>query len=324
MHRVKEVLEKFLLLWLLLLSTLAFYADQILPIDIFARSGNALPWLIVVTMFAIGWMLPTNEVQQVARRWPSVLGGTAIQFITMPLLAYLLAKQFQLSDGLFRGAMMVGCVPGAMASNVLTLMARGNTGYSVSLTTTATLVSPIVVPLAMWCTLGDTVDPSTFLNSAIKLTWMVVIPVVLGYLISQRWPEWKAAGTVVGSIVANFTILWIIAFVVARNRDHLETLSLSLLVMLLLLNVLGYVTGYWGGSLLKLPSGMRRALTLEVGMQNAGLGTTLVTVLFPEDNSVLVPPALYTFGCMLTGTLLARFWSRVRPENEEGTQHDGA
>lgn len=316
MARIKEVIEEHLLLWLLLLSSIAFFADKILPIDIFARSGNVLPWLIVVTMFAIGWMLPTDEVQQVARRWPSVLGGTAIQFITMPVLAYILAKQFQLTDGLFIGAMMVGCVPGAMASNVLTLMARGNTGYSVSLTTTATLVSPIVVPLALWWTLGDTVDRSTFINSAIKLTWMVVIPVLLGYLISQRWPQWKAGGTIVGSIIANLTILWIIAFVVARNRNHLETLSISLLIMLLILNLLGYLAGYWGGRLLKLPGGMRRALTLEVGMQNAGLGTTLVKVLFPEDDSVLVPPALYTFGCMLTGTLLARIWSSVRVEQE--------
>lgn len=316
MTRVKEVIEKYLLFWLLLLSGLAFFADKILPVDIFARSGNVLPWLIVVTMFAIGWMLPTDEVRQVAIRWPSVLVGTAIQFTTMPLLAYLLAKQFQLTDGLFIGAMMVGCVPGAMASNVLTLMARGNTGYSVSLTTTATLVSPIVVPLALWLTLGDTVDPSTFTNSAIKLTWMVVIPVVLGYGLSLRWPDWKAGGTNVGSIIANFTILWIIAFVVARNRDHLETLSVSLLVMLLLLNLLGYASGYWGGKLCGLPVSMRRALTLEVGMQNAGLGTTLVKVLFPDDDAVLVPPALYTFGCMLTGTILARFWSSIRVEEE--------
>lgn len=310
MLAVKEAIEKYLLFWLLLLSGVAFFADRILPTDVFSQSGNILPYLIVVTMFAIGWMLPTDEVRQVATRWPSVFGGTAIQFVTMPLLAYLLANQFQLKDGLFIGTMMVGCVPGAMASNVLTLMAGGNTSYSVCLTTTATLLSPIVVPFALWLTLGNSVDPATFWQAAVKLSWMVLIPVVLGYLLSHIRPEWKASGGIVGSIVANATILWIIAFVVAKNRDYLATMDWLLVPMLLLLNLLGYASGFFGGKLLRLPSGMQRALTLEVGMQNAGLGTALVKELFPDDSSVLVPPALYTFGCMLTGTLLARMWSR--------------
>ena len=87
--------------------------------------------------------------------------------------------------------------------------------------------------------------------------------------------------------------------------------------MLLLLNLFGYASGFLGGKLLKLPTSMRRALTLEVGMQNAGLGTALVKVLFPEDTAVLVPPALYTFGCMLTGTILARVWSRRSTDETE-------
>ena len=310
MFALKEVIEKYLLFWLLMLSGVAFFADRILPLDVFAKSGNILPYLIVVTMFAIGWMLPTEEVRQVLSHWPSVFGGTAIQFVTMPMLAYVLATQFQLTDGLFIGTMMVGCVPGAMASNVLTLMAGGNTGYSVCLTTTATLLSPLVVPFALWLTLGNSVDPNTFWQAAVKLSWMVLIPVVLGYVLSQLRPEWKTGGSVVGSIAANLTILWIIAFVVAKNRDYLATMEWLLVPMLLILNLLGYAAGFFGGKLLRLPFGMRRALTLEVGMQNAGLGTALVKELFPDDASVLVPPALYTFGCMLTGTLLARIWNR--------------
>ena len=81
------------------------------------------------------------------------------------------------------------------------------------------------------------------------------------------------------------------------------------MLVLVLLNGLGYVAGFAGSKLLRLPIGMERALTLEVGMQNAGLGTALVTELF-DDKMMAVPPALYTFGCMLTGTVLARLWGR--------------
>lgn len=308
---LKGVIEKYLLLWLLLLSGIAYFADRLFPIDVFAESGNILPWLIVVTMFAIGWMLPQDEVRQVLDRWPTVFAGTAIQFVTMPLLAYLLAKQFNLTGALFVGVMMVGCVPGAMASNVLTLMAKGNTGYSVSLTTMATVLSPIVVPLGLWLTLRNSVESQTFLNAALSLMWTVLIPVSAGYVIGRQLPSLKSTATTVGSIIANLTILWIIAFVVATNRNFLVMLEPTLVPMLLLLNLLGYSAGYWGGKLLGLPTTMQRALTLEVGMQNAGLGTALVKMLFPEEAAVLVPPALYTFGCMLTGTLLARYWSSV-------------
>mgnify|MGYP002527554365 CR=1 FL=1 len=86
-------------------------------------------------MFAIGMMLPRDEVRQVSRRWPVVLGGTVIQFATMPLLAFTIGTLWNIRGDAFLGLMLVGCVgcvPGAMASNVLTMNARGNVSYSVS------------------------------------------------------------------------------------------------------------------------------------------------------------------------------------------------
>jgi BASS family bile acid:Na+ symporter len=61
---------------------------------------------------------------------------------------------------------------------------------------------------------------------------------------------------------------------------------------------------------MKIAPDMRRALSLEVGMQNAGLGTILVLDLFPDQPDAAIPPALYTFGCMFTGIALARWWGR--------------
>ena len=312
MTAVKHVIERYLIVWLVLLSALAFCWDHMLPLDVFSSTKVCLPYVIAVTMFAIGWMLPLDEVHQVARRWPTVLGGTAVQFVTMPTLAYLLASQFQLSGAMLVGVIMVGCVPGAMASNVLTLVAGGNTSYSVSLTTTATLLSPIIVPAALQITLGQSVSQEIILGSAQKLMWMVVFPVVVGHALSRRWPRYQEIARDVGSIIANIAILWIVAVVVALNRHNLRLIEGAVLAVLLLLNLLGYVAGFAGGKLLRLPSTMRRALTLEVGMQNAGLGTALVTELF-DDDLMAVPPALYTFGCMLTGTLLARLWRMWPP-----------
>lgn len=308
-------LERFLLVWLTLLGVVAYYWTEWLPnaADPFVSSAGYLKYLFAVTMFAIGSILPRDEVEQVFRRWPTVLGGTAIQYLSMPLLAYGFGRLFGLPDELMIGVVIVGCVPGAMASNVLTMVARGNVSYSLSLTTSATIFSPLVVPIVLWLALRQWVSVNV-VEEGWKLCWMVVLPVVLGHLLSRRFPKWYALARALGPIVANFTILWIIAVVVAKNREQLPNLDFRLPLALLLVNLGGYATGFFGSRVLRLPDPMRRALTLEIGMQNAGLGTILAMGLFGENSIPTIPPALYTFGCMFTGIIVARLWAEFGGE----------
>ena len=175
----------------------------------------------------------------VAQRWPTVLGGTLVQYISMPMLAFGLATVFQLPRDLFVGVVLVGCVPGAMASNVLTLAARGNISYSVSLTTLATLLSPIVVPLALSLTLRTRASIDS-LAISMQLLREVVGPVIAGYLLCNVWGRGAPVLRRVAGPLANLAILWIIATVVALNRDRLQQISWSVLSVLLLLNLGGY------------------------------------------------------------------------------------
>ncbi len=320
LDRFKTILERFLLVWLVLLCAIAYWWTSWFPgagmFDPARVSKESLSFLIFVTMLAIGSLLPEDEIRQVFRRWPMVLGGTAIQYTVMPLLAYSVGRGFGLEGEWLVGIVLVGCVPGAMASNVLTLVARGNVSYSVSLTTSATLLSPIMVPLVMWLTLDRVVEDFPTGKTCWKLCWMVVLPVVVGHLLSRNWSPWRAAVGRVGTSIANLTILWIIAVVVAKNREQLAGLESVLLAAILTINLGGYLAGYGGGYLIRLPEPMRRALTLEVGMQNAGLGATLATALFPEEPAIALPAAMYTFGCMFTGTILARIWAEMSRERK--------
>ena len=321
-------LERFLLVWLVLLCWVAYcwpaWYGQVLPesavFDPFIATKGWLGYMIAVTMLAIGSLLPREEVMQVFRRWPTVLGGTAIQYSSMPLLAYGIGRLFGLEGPWMIGIVMVGCVPGAMASNVLTMIARGNVSYSVSLTTSATVLSPLVVPWVLWLALGQMVENFPVGKVFIDLCWMVVLPVVVGHTLSRAWPVWAAGARMVGAIIANLTILWIIAVVVAANRGGVSELEFRLIAALLTVNAAGYAAGYGGGRLMGLPETMRRALTLEIGMQNAGLGTTLAMGLF-ADERIALPAALYTFGCMFTGTILARVWAE-RSDRSEGASGD--
>lgn len=302
--------ERLLLLWLVLLSALAFFWVDVAPagIDPFTASKPAIPWLIAITMFSVGVMMPRDELRQVRERWPSVLFGTAVQYTAMPLLAWAASRLFPLSQDYQLGIILVGCVPGAMASNVVTMNARGHTSYSVSLTTCSTMLSPLVVPFVLKLALGKSVEINV-LEVSTSLVLQVVAPVLVGVASVRLFPKWEPVGVRIGPIVANLTILWIIATVVATNRDRLGSGSAAVFVPLLLVNLLGYLAGWGGGKVYGLPESMRRALAIEVGMQNAGLGTSLALQLFKDQPAATVPTALYTFGCVLTAMLLAKWWS---------------
>lgn len=319
------MLQRYLLLWLVLLSAVAYGWPELAAgwgTDPFVatKQHNLLLPIFGVAMFCIGCLLPQDELRQLKRRWHSVLAGTALQYAVMPLLAYAAAHAFDLSQELTVGVILVGCVPGAMASNVLTLAARGNVSYSVSLTTSATLLSPVVVPVVLVLTLSADYRPDP-LQVFLQLLTYVVGPVVAGHL-SSRWIErWERAMKRVGPAIANLVILWIIATVVGLNRERLAEITPLVLAALLAINLLGYAAGWFGGSALRLPHDMKRALTLEIGMQNAGLGTTLAMTLFADRPATALPAAMYTFGCMFTGTILARSWAEWDRLRDRDSDH---
>ena len=303
------------------LSALAYWWPRFgIEFDPFVASKPWLTAVISTAMFCLGCLMPSDELKRVGERWPTVLGGVSVQYITMPLLAWLLATAFQIPEPLRTGVVLVGCVPGAMGSNVLTALAGGNVSYSVSLTTLATLLSPIVVPWTLRLTAGTEVDTSVFDGLALKLLLTVVLPVLAGHGLCRVSESIAKFARPASGIGANVAILWIVAVVVGLNRDRLAMVTGDLLVPLIILNVAGYAAGWFGGRLLKVTGTMRTALMLEVGMQNAGLGATLAVGLFPDMPTAAVAPAVYTFGCMVTGTGLALglHWreNRAKPQPE--------
>lgn len=334
------MLQRYLMLWLVLSSGIAYFWPTILPgtFDPFLPGSLALTIAIFLVMFAVGSLLRVDEVRSVGRQWPEVLFGTAVQYGSMPLLAYVIGHAFGFDKVTLLGVIMVGCVPGAMASNVLTLTSRGNVSYSVALTTLATMLSPIAVPLALWLTLdlkGDMKGQFEISNVSKQLMIQVVLPVLLGFGLRRLSRTFERLADRWGSVVANLAILWIIAAVVGLNRQRLGAVlgfrdgglmfsEMKLLTALLLINILGYLAGYLAGRARGLNDSMRRALTLEVGMQNCGLGTTLILQLFPgeEYRAAAIPTAAYTFGCMFTATVLAYVWSRIPVRDQPQPAND--
>ncbi|MEM8667520.1 MAG: bile acid:sodium symporter family protein [Planctomycetota bacterium] len=306
------------------------------PADSFGFDPFSVPrwWLwtlITVTMICLGALVRPQELEPLKSKPWWVILGVATQMVAMPLAAWTVTRLIPMDAQLAAGVILVGCVPGAMASNVLTHTAGGSVAYSVSLTTVATLLSPLSVP-AVLSLFAVEVD-AAMLNpgkTSLLLFLTVVVPTITGYVTTR----WSSAAEQLASrwaaVIASISLLWIIASVVAGNRDTLSSVGIGLLVALLTVNFVGYSAGYLVGRGSGLPSVFRRALTLEVGMQNAGLGTALAATLYGQGTQATIPTAAYTFGCMLTGTILAVIWRRfptsgsasTGPNRPSGSDHD--
>ena len=198
------------------------------------------------------------------------------------------------------GIVLVGCMPGAMASNVMTVLFRGDLILSVAMTTVATLLSPLL--LAFWLPLlSDTRIEVPVASLVWNATWMVVLPVSIGMLLRAQRAVMPAAWDRIATGLASLAIVLIILVVVAANRSRLTGLGPELALAMVGLNLAGYALAFGVASTLRWPPAQRRTLVIEVGMQNAGLGSVLAMVHLGDAGAV--PSALYTALCVVTASL---------------------
>jgi BASS family bile acid:Na+ symporter len=256
----------------------------------------ALQPAFALTMLAVGTLVRPEQVRVFSRTPLRPLAGLAAQYTIMPLTAAGISLLFD-DPQVRTGIVLVGCMPGAMASNVMTVLLRGDLILSVTMTTLATLATPLVI--ATWLPLlADTRMDVPVGAMAWNATWMVVLPVATGIVfrawcheLSKRWDR-------TATVIASAAIVLIILVVVAANRDRLATLGPELALGMLGLNLAAYGLAFLLATALRWPPVQRRTLVIEVGMQNAGLGSVLALAHLGEAGAV--PSAFYTALCVVT------------------------
>lgn len=275
--------------------------------------GQLFQWMFALTMFAVGTVIETKSFVAVARSPGAVALGVLTQFTVMPLLAWVTARAGGFDRFTALGFIIVGCAPGAMTSNVLTYLARGDTAYSVTLTTVASILAVVVTPSLVFFYAGESLPDALFWSQLVLIAWTVAIPLVLGIALrrfSSRRVE--RAFDVVSPGVAGAAIVVICSHVIAAAHDKLAESSLLVFAGVAILNALGYACGYILGRLYRLDRARRVALTIEIGMQNAGLGVVLAAT-FEEaggSEAVAVPAALFTIWCIVTAAGLIAWLGR--------------
>lgn len=289
--------------WVLLFAILAFFRPAwFLPLTV------AIAPLLGLVMFGMGLTLKGEDFREVARHPIRVLIGVLAQFVIMPGLAWLLSRLLQLPAEIAVGVILVGCCPGGTASNVMTWLSRGDVALSVAITSVTTLLAPLVTPALVWL-LASAWLPVSFAAMFLSILQVVLVPIALGLLAQRLLGERTRQVAEVLPLVSVFSIVVIIAAVVAASQARIAESGLLIMAVVMLHNGFGLSLGYLTGKLTGMPLAQRKALAIEVGMQNSGLGAALANAHFSP--LAAVPSALFSVWHNLSGSLLAALFRRT-------------
>ena len=265
--------------------------------------------LLGVIMFGMGLTLNLKDFKIVFSRPKDVIIGCLAQFTIMPLLAWGLSKTFQLDEALALGVVLVGCCPGGTASNVITYLAKGDLALSVGMTGVSTLLAPLLTPLLTWALAGKSVDVDV-VGMLLSILWVVILPIVVGLITKAIWPKFTEKATAYLPAVSSLAIAFIVAIIIGANANKLMAGGMVIVIVVMLHNLCGLGLGYLIGRLLGLAEPKKRAISIEVGMQNSGLASSLATLHFAAYPLATIPGAIFSVWHNISGALVARLYTR--------------
>lgn len=263
--------------------------------------------LLGVVMFGMGMTLTWRNFVEVLQRPRVIVVGLVLQYLLMPLAAWVIGMSLGLPMSLLVGLVLVGACPGGTASNVICYLARGDVALSITLTTCATLLAVIATPALTWLYVGQQV-PVPVVQMLWSVAKIVLLPVAAGVVVNSLTGSYLKRIKPLFPLVSVTAIVVIIAIVVALNRDNLANMGLIVAIAVVLHNATGLLGGYWITRVLGWEERICRTIAIEVGMQNSGLGVALAVKYFSA--TAAVPGALFSIWHNLSGSLLAGYWSR--------------
>ena len=288
--------------WAILLSMIAYA----LPDFFIGLKAGIIP-LLVIIMFGMGMTLTTEDFKRVLLQPKTIALGVLLQYLLMPLAAWLISLALQLPTELMIGMVLVGSSAGGTASNVICYLARGNVALSITLTLCSTLLAIVAMPALTLLYAGQSigVPAAAMLLSILKI---ILLPVLLGVTLNTLFHKRLEPLLPFFPALSSLAIILIIAIIIALNRDNIAGMGISVLAAVMLHNLLGLASAYGIARALRYDETTARTLAIEVGMQNSGLSVALAIKYF--STSAALPGALFSIWHNLSGSILAAWWRR--------------
>lgn len=270
--------------------------------------------VLQVIMLGMGATMTIDDFTEVFKSPKKVLIGLVCHFTIMPFSGLALSKIFSFPPEIAAGIILIGSSPSGLASNVMALMAKANVALSVTITTLSTLMAPIMTPFLMK-SLGGGLIEVEFWAMFWDMSQMVLLPIIVGLVLYKLIPGIMARFNKVLPVLSMLGIAYIILVVTASGANSLRTVGLLLVIVVIIHNVFGYTLGYYFSRLLKFTESDARAISFEVGMQNAGLASALANEM-GKIATVGLAAAIFGPVMNITGSMLSNYWSKKQPEPE--------
>ena len=301
---MKKVCD-FIARWMGLIVLLVAAVSLLVPSTFEWIDTWAINPMLGLIMFGMGLTLSPLDFRIVLSRPKDIFVGCLAQFTVMPLLAWLLAWGFSLPKELALGVILVGCCPGGTASNVITYLAKGDLALSVGMTATSTLLAPLLTPLLVWLMAGTMVDVDT-IGMLQSIIYVVIAPIICGLLCQRFLPKMTKAVTPYLPAFSSVVIALVVGIIVSHNANRLLVGGLVVVLVVMVHNLLGLAIGFLIGRLLRLPRPKCIALSIEVGMQNSGLASSLAVLHFAAYPLATIPGAIFSVWHNISGALAAK------------------
>ena len=292
-------------LWSLLVGVFALYEPSI-----FLWYGKeAISVGLGIIMLGMGMTLSVEDFAEVLRKPKLVALGALLQFSVMPAWAAFVSFIFELPAEMAVGLILVASCPGGTASNVVVFLAEGRVALSVCLTACSTLLAIVVTPWLTHYYAGHylPIDPWALMKS---IFYIVLIPLIVGVSWKKFYPKVAKRASVFSPLLSVLFILLIVGFVLAAKKEiilkHWQTMLMSVVV----LHLGGFFLGFVIPRLIRQKKSVCRTLSIEVGMQNSGLGMALASKHFSAMPMVPAPCALSAVMHCIIGSVLASVWNR--------------
>jgi len=301
--RFTQFIQKTFALWVIVFAALALWQPEF-----FVWLKAYIPWILGIIMLGMGMTMTVDDFKGVLQSPKAVLIGVVAQFVVMPGLAYVLCKLFNLPPEIAVGVILVGCCPGGTASNVITYMAKGNVALSVACTSVSTLLAPVLTPAIFYLLASQwlKIDAASMF---ISISQVVLLPIVIG-LILRTWLKRQVESYIqVMPLVSVIAIVAIVAAIIGGSKAAILQSGLLILAVVILHNGLGYLLGFTAARFFKLPYADSKAIAIEVGMQNSGLGVALAAVHFAASPITAVSSAIFSLWHNISGPALATYWA---------------
>ena len=310
LEKLSNFISKYMAVFVILVAAIALFQPWT-----FKWAAPNIALLLGIVMFGMGTTLRLRDFRLVFQRPKDVFVGALAQFTIMPGLAWLLAKGFGLPPELAAGVILVGTCPGGTSSNVMTYLARGDVALSVSMTMTTTILAPVVTPLLTWWLAGAWVDISlsAMMMSIVKV---VIVPIVGGILVNSLFGNVVQKYVKLLPLISVVAIVLIVGGVVAVSSQRIMETGALIMLVVMLHNLLGYALGFGIAKALRMDIAKVKAISIEVGMQNSGLATSLAMMHFGA--AAAIPGAIFSVWHNISGSLAANYlYSRMTKEKEE-------